>query len=119
MPTIKGFAQYSEHEVINLYAFSGTTPTNKGTFVRILGSGWRSDVDPSSMIGAAGKAYGNTVAQRYAVNAKVGVAATGDAPLGMLLYDVKETDENGEKLLYRPRKAAEMCVTVSGQAKIG
>ena len=75
MPTIKGFAQYSEHEVINLYAFSGTTPTNKGTFVRILGSGWRSDVDPSSMIGAAGKAYGNTVAQRYAVNAKVGVAA--------------------------------------------
>lgn len=116
MPTIKGFAQYSEHEVINLYAFSGATPTNKGTFVRILGSGWRSDVDPSSMIGAAGKAYGNTVAQRYAVNAKVGVAATGDVPLGMLLYDVKETDENGEKLLFRPRKAAEMCVTISGQA---
>jgi hypothetical protein len=29
--------------------------------------------------------------------------------------DVRELDENGEKLVYNPRKAAEMNVVVSGQ----
>ena len=40
----------------------------------------------------------------------------GDTPLGITLYDVKETDENGEKLIYNPRKAAELQAVVSGQA---
>jgi hypothetical protein len=34
----------------------------------------------------------------------------------MLLYDVKEVDENGEKLIFNPRKADEMQVALSGQA---
>lgn len=34
----------------------------------------------------------------------------------MLLYSVKEEDENGEKLKFNPRKAAEMEVVLSGQA---
>ena len=33
----------------------------------------------------------------------------------MLLNDVRETDENGEKLIYNPRKAAELSAVVSGQ----
>ena len=36
--------------------------------------------------------------------------------MGVLLHDVKETDENGEKLVFNPRKAAEMEVALSGQA---
>ena len=39
-----------------------------------------------------------------------------DNAIGMLLYDVKETDENGEKLIFNPRKAAELQVALSGQA---
>jgi hypothetical protein len=34
----------------------------------------------------------------------------------MTLLDVKEEDENGEKLAFNPRKAAEMGVVLSGQA---
>ena len=41
---------------------------------------------------------------------------TKDVPLGMLLYDVREDDENGEKLIFNPRKAAENDYVISGQA---
>ena len=34
----------------------------------------------------------------------------------MLLYDVREDDENGEKLIFNPRKAAENDYVISGQA---
>jgi hypothetical protein len=68
---------------------------------------------PASIIGAS---YGNTVSNRYAVTAKVVDAGSGDNVLGMTLWDVKETDENGEKLLYNPRKAAEMQAVISGQS---
>jgi hypothetical protein len=34
----------------------------------------------------------------------------------MTLFDCRETDENGELLKYRPRKAAEMEAAISGQA---
>jgi hypothetical protein len=52
------------------------------------------------------------------VAAKVTAAVNGDEDdaIGMLLYDVKETDENGEKLIFNPRKAAELQVALSGQA---
>ena len=34
----------------------------------------------------------------------------------MMLYDVRDTDENGELLKYNPRKAAEMQAVIPGQA---
>ena len=46
----------------------------------------------------------------------VTVADNDDNHLGITLYDVKETDENGEKLVFNPRKAAELQAVVSGQA---
>jgi hypothetical protein len=42
--------------------------------------------------------------------------AVDEVPFGMLLYDVAEVDENGEKLIFNPRKADEMQVALSGQA---
>ena len=42
--------------------------------------------------------------------------ASGTQPLGLTLFDVAEVDENGEKLIYNPRKATEMQAVVSGQA---
>ena len=45
-----------------------------------------------------------------------GSGANKDVPLGMLLYDVREDDENGEKLIFNPRKAAENDYVISGQA---
>jgi hypothetical protein len=117
MPNLKPFRDYSEHDVINLFAYSGTLPVNKGTFVVPADSnGWK-NTDEMSLLGDVGASYGNVVSERYGVAAKVTAAASGDSTvIGMLLYDVKETDENGEKLVFNPRKAAEMNVAISGQA---
>lgn len=115
MPNLKPFREYSEHDVINLFAYSGASNSiNKGTFVR-LESGWVSDVEIAygENVGAT---YGNTVSMRYGVRPKVTASVSGDTPLGMMLYDVRETDENGERLILNPAKQAAMGVVLSGQA---
>ena len=109
------FRDYDEHEVINLFKFSGTIPVDQGAIVSIK-NGWTQSQN-TELLGAVGKSYTNTVSDRYGVTASVQLAGTGDAnPLGMLLHSVKEEDENGEKLIYNPRKVAEMEVALSGQA---
>jgi hypothetical protein len=115
MATIKPLRQYSESDVINLFSFNGAS-ANKGAIVKLAtASGWRSSDETLAMGGSVGSPFSNTVSQRYATAAKVSLANSGDVPIGMLLMDVKETDENGEKLVFNPRKAAEMGVVVSGQ----
>lgn len=115
MPTLLPFRQYDEFDVINLFAYSGTHPVNRGTFVKPVASGWRTDETDTEFLGSPGAAFANTVSLRYGTIPRVTAAGTGDNVIGMLLYDVKETDENGEKLIYKPRKAAEMQVALSGQ----
>ena len=115
MPELKGLQQFDERNVINLFSYQDAFPIAKGTFVKIT-SGWMTDQD-LAMIGNPGVQINNTVSQRYGVPAKItAVTNSGDTPLGMLLYGGAETDENGEKLLYKPQKAAEMEVFISGQA---
>jgi hypothetical protein len=113
--TLRPFRDYDEKDVINLYAFEGTIPVNRGHIVAIDGNaGWQTSQE-LEMLGNLGKDYNNTVSTRYGVTARVSLAGTSDVPLGMLLYDCKETDENGELLKFHPRKAAEMEVALSGQ----
>ena len=128
--TLKPFRDYDEHEVLNLFAFSGTIPVTKGHMVKVVGDGWQNAVADEhdghwQMLGApgGGLAPDNTVSQRYGVfnestgkGSAVAIAGADELPVGMMLYDVKEEDENGEKLIYNPRKAAEMEVALSGQA---
>jgi hypothetical protein len=113
--TLRPFRDYDEKDVVNLYHFSGTLPATKGTLVKIQGNGWVSS-DEIAMLGSVGSSYSNTVSERYGVSAAVTTAGAADSPLGMMLFDVKETDENGEKLVFNPRKAAEMDIVLSGQA---
>ena len=113
---LRPFRDYDEHDVVNLFAFSGSYPQTKGNIVTIMGNGWKNSDEPFDMAGAPGAGYSNTVSQRYGLNAYVRQCASGETPLGMTLYDVRETDENGEKLIFNPRKAAEMEVALSGQA---
>lgn len=116
MPNLLPFRDYDEHDVINLFAFDGTS-VNKGTLVKVKSThGWESTDEMELGNGVSDQLYGNTVSQRYNIQALLDTAVSGDTPMGMLLYDVRETDENGEKLLYNPRKAAEMQVAISGQA---
>jgi len=122
MPTLRPLHDYSDHDVVNLFSWSGAVPATAGTMVKQTGpSGWLSDDNVVEMFSAAGNSYANTVSQRYRTSAQIttcgtGAAGTKDIPLGMLLYDVREEDENGEKLIYHPRKAAENDWVISGQA---
>jgi hypothetical protein len=122
--TLRPFRDYNEKDVINLFTVSGApidTTYNiiatKGSIVKIVGSGFVNDInDPEGMIGNMGLYnVNNFVGQRYGANAFVALANSGDTAIGMTLFDVRELDENGEFLKYRPQKAAEMEAVLSGQ----
>ena len=115
MPTLKTLQQVSEYDILPFYTWSGALPVNKGTVVKIVGSGLMNQA--LTTIGNAGAAYNGTYSPRWSVVPQVAtVNSTGDRPIGILLYDGRETDENGEQLKFRPRKAAEMQCFISGQA---
>jgi len=120
---LRPFRQYSEHDVVNLFALEARSteslPINKGSLVSIIsGKGWEAtDEMTLETIHADASTYNNTVSPRFAVQSKIQVH-TGDATdtvYGLLLHDVRDKDENGELLVYNPRKAAEMQASVSGQ----
>jgi hypothetical protein len=116
MPILKPFRDYSEHDVINLFACDSIA--NKGTLVKPIRS-WKDDngsdssnAGPLNMTSnGAGKKYTNIVNDIFEINGKVTpVVNYNDTPkpIGILLNDVKELDENGRKLLYDRRKMEEM-----------
>jgi len=123
---LRPFRDYSEHEVVNYFTYSGASESaavvkTKGAVVTVVAPGFQPfstgllGTNPIENIGSVGAAYGNTLSDRWGTVAKVTVASSGDQPLGITLMDVRELDENGEKLAFKPRKAAEMGVVVSGQ----
>lgn len=112
---IKPFRDYSEHEVYNLFAFDQASG-DKGTVVEVSVGATNEDSLATSPI-VPGNQYNNTVSNRWAVAARVTTSNTGSKfPLGIMLYDVREYDENGELLIFHPRKQAEMQAVLSGQA---
>jgi len=130
--TLKPFRDYNEHNVINLFAVQADQSANgviasAGTVVKVNGNGFQPVVAglggtgflgavPVDLAGGAGSTYMNVVSDRFALTAKVVPAASGSLALGITLMGVQEYDENGEKLLFNPRKAAEKGVVVSGQS---
>jgi hypothetical protein len=120
MPNLLPFRDYSEHEVLNL--FSCTTVVNKGTLVKPLRSWKSTGASDSSIAGpldlgtsSPGAEYPNTVTQNFELIGQVEpVVDYDDVPsaIGILLKDIREFDENGEKLIFNSRKAAEMDVII-------
>jgi hypothetical protein len=126
---LKPFRQYDEHDVINMFAFDtsvaataldskGKAHVLGGKLVKVKGDGWKNDADDLwTTEVAGGTSYNNTLALRYNLVAQVEPADADDTNiLGMLLHDVREEDENGEKLKFNPRKADEMQCVIKGQA---
>lgn len=108
--------QVDDHDIINLFAWSGAIPVTAGTVVTPLSSsGWRSADSDSEVLGPVGASYGNTLSTRWGTQAKVRAAGSGDAILGILRFDVREVDENGMPLKFYPQKAAENNWVLSGQ----
>ena len=125
---LRPFRDYDEHDVLNLFSYdttglsAGSISITKGTLVKIA-TGWKNYDSGAELggglefIGGAGTLQpANVVSQRYGVPAKVVYSNTGETPIGLMLYDVKDADENGELLKYKPRKAAEMQAVIPGQA---
>ncbi len=116
MPTFRPFQDYDEHDVINgLFTLTGIPPISKGTFVKVQ-SGFLGD--QGLKFGAPdGNSYNNTVSFRWNVPATIATCdASGDNAIGMTLYDYKEVDEHGNKLVFDPRKTIEVEAILSGQA---
>lgn len=124
---LRPFRDYDEHDVLNLFSYdttglnAGSISITKGSLVKIA-TGWKnfdSGVELGGgleFIGGAGTLQpNNVVSQRYGVTAKVVTSTTGETPIGIMLLDVKDADENGELLKYNPRKAAEMQAVIPGQ----
>ncbi len=118
MPNIRPLRDYDEHDVLNgFYAWSGTIPQTKGVFVKIF-SGWSPDSELAEL-GNAGAAYNNVVSQRVGLSTTVcPCVGTGDNAIGMLLYDVRENDENGLPLKWDAGKQARMQCVLSGQSTV-
>jgi len=120
------FRQYSEHDVINLFAsdtVDSTPSTNgngsAGVFVKV--SAGNLDLDPityatnDTVLGKTD--YPFLGAAQYPSVPLTFTAATAGVPvLGITLNQTLLTDENGEKLLYNPVKRAELQAVLSGQA---
>lgn len=124
--TLRPFRDYSEHEVLNLFAFSGAAESaavmaTRGLAVKLSAEGFTtgptssSANQPTDLLGEVGATFPFSESPRFGVRPKVTIATSGDV-LGLTLMDVRELDENGEKLIFNPRKAAEMNVVISGQA---
>ena len=120
---LKPLRNHSEHEVIPYYTLDAES-ANKGTFVKSSSAGvvfedsaytWAGGITSAGDVGAN---YPGIISNRYNNTAKCSVAGTGDANkvLGVLLYDTRATDENGDRLVNNPRKARELQCVVSGQA---
>jgi hypothetical protein len=113
------FRQYDENDVINFYSLDGITGS-AGTVVQVSSADLNSD--PVTYVNR-GDAYLNTLgdalSQFPAVPHKVSVVTgTGASvkPLGIMLRDVRNLDENGESLLYYNQKKEELQAVVSGEA---
>lgn len=116
MPNLRPLRDIDQHEVIPFFGFSGPYPSNKGTPVKIV-SGFYGDQTGPTSFGPVGATYTNFLSNRYGVQATVGpCTASGDNCIGFLLYDARETDENGEKLILHPDKAERMQARPSGWA---
>lgn len=112
------FRQYDEHDVINLYSLLAPSG-DAGTLVKVT-SGAANPSNPDGYSTNQLGAVPNTLSYsyRYETKLKVEPTASGDtsfAALGILLWDVRETDENGLPLRYFPQRAKEILAVISGQ----
>jgi len=121
------FRQYSEEDVVNLYRMAdggelaATTDSgtgDAGVFVKVSAGDFSADPVAYASDSYLGKTDYPFVgrAQYPKVGLQMEAATTGSAVLGISLLQTAKADENGEKLLYNPQKAAELQAVLPGQA---
>ena len=99
-----------------MFAMEGTDKA-AGTLVKVSAANLNDDLvdlvdGGSAFLTSQGNAY-----SPLSVNPlRVDSAGSGDAALGILLRDVRDTDENGEKLRFYPQKKEELQCVLSGES---
>jgi hypothetical protein len=116
---------YDEHDVVNFFAMDTANNAiadhgagDNGVIVKVTNGSITKDVIhyvTSSYLGKTDYPYVGRN-QYPEVPLKVGVASSGDAAVGITLFETALYDENGEKLLYYRQKALENQIVLSGQA---
>jgi hypothetical protein len=110
------FRQYDDNDVVNMFAYEGTD-VGAGTVVKVSAANLNDDLvdlvdGGSAFLTSQGNAY-----SPLAVNPlRVEAAGSGDSALGILIRDVRDTDENGEKLRFYPQKKEELQCVLSGES---
>lgn len=123
------FRQYSDNDVINMFALdaayvndstTGTANGDAGVFVTVNAGNLNNEtiVFDSTYDSYLGKTnYPFVGSNKYPrVSLTLKPATSGDGLLGLTLNQTAKFDENGEKLLYYPQKAAELQCVLPGQA---
>ena len=122
------FRQYSDNDVVNLYALDNnsvldaTTDVGSGdagVFVSITDGNWNDDpvtYQTNTYLGDTSYPFLGGTAMYPEVNLKINAATSGHHPLGITLFQTAKNDENGEKLLYNPTKQTELQAMLPGQA---
>jgi hypothetical protein len=122
------FRQYSDTDVVNLYALDSnsvldaTTDVGSGdagVFVSITDGNWNNDpvtYQTNAYLGDTSFPFLGTASMYPEVNLKVNASLSGETPLGLTLFQTAKNDENGEKLLYNPQKQTELQAMLPGQA---
>lgn len=125
MKRILPLRDYNEHDVVNFFALDtanekigDTGAGDNGVIVKVTNGDITNEAVQyvtSSYLGKTDYPYVGRN-QYPEVPLKVGVASSGDAALGVTLFETALRDENGESLLYYRQKALENQVGLSGQA---
>ena len=115
------FRQYDDNDVINFYSLDAETG-EAGSVVKVSAADLQDEPvqytqrgDSDSWQTTMGNALSMYPEVPYKLT-KVSDTGGGVRPLGILLRDVRNKDENGENLLYYPRKKEELQCVVSGEA---
>lgn len=122
------FRQYSDNDVVNMYALendavldstTGTGGGDAGVFVKVSNGDFNKEpveYQTNSYLGETSYPFLGTTAMYPEVNLKVTGASSGEFPLGITLNQTAKNDENGEKLLYNPTKQTELQAVLPGQS---
>jgi len=115
------FRQYDDNDVINFYSYDGETG-EAGSVVKVSAADLQNEpvkyverTDSDSWDATLGHGLSLYPEVPYKLT-KVSDTGAGVRPLGIMLRDVRNKDENGENLLYYPRKKEELQCVVSGEA---
>lgn len=124
-PNLKPLRQYDETEVVDFFAHVDAS-ANKGSLVTITTAQgntnvWQNAASPATphlnVAGPLANVPSRAYINRHEVTWKVKNAVSGDIPFGFLLFDVREVNAFGEKLIYKPRtERYEKDLVVSGES---